>query len=72
MTTITGDYLQYTEKHNQEYGKNIIVLLKVGAFYEMYGLKNANNQVVGSDVEIVCNFCDLQLSERSNMFHNNM
>uniref|UniRef100_A0A6C0EJP8 DNA mismatch repair proteins mutS family domain-containing protein n=1 Tax=viral metagenome TaxID=1070528 RepID=A0A6C0EJP8_9ZZZZ len=72
MTTITGDYLQYTEKHNQEYGKNIIVLLKVGAFYEMYGLKNANNQVVGSDVEIVCNFCDLQLSERSNMFHNKM
>ena len=56
----------------QEYGENIIVLLKVGAFYEMYGLKDKNNQIVGSDVEIVCNICDLQLSERSNMFHNKM
>jgi len=69
---ITSEYLQYTENHKQEYGENIIVLLKVGAFYEMYGLKSKDNQIVGSDVEIVCNICDLQLSERSNMFHNKM
>lgn len=69
---ITSEYLQYTEKHKQEYGKNIIVLLKVGAFFEMYGLKDEDNQIIGSDVEIVCNICDLQLSERSNMFHKKM
>jgi DNA mismatch repair protein MutS len=69
---ITSEYLQYTKKHKNEYGDNIIVLLKVGAFYEMYGLKDKDNQIVGSDVEIVCNICDLQLSERSNMFHNKM
>lgn len=69
---ITSEYLQYTKKHKNEYGDNIIVLLKVGAFYEMYGLKDEDDQIIGSDVEIVCNICDLQLSERSNMFHNKM
>jgi len=68
-TNITSEYLQYIKKHTNEYGKNIIVLLKVGAFYEMYGLKNKDSNVVGSDVEKICKICDLQLSERSNMFH---
>ena len=68
-TNITSEYLQYIKKHTNEYGKNIIVLLKVGAFYEMYGLKNKDDNVVGSDVEKICKICDLQLSERSNMFH---
>jgi len=70
--SVTEEYLEYTKKHLNDYGEKSIVLMKVGAFYEMYGLKNASNMVIGSKVEIICKMCDLQLSERSNMFHNTM
>ena len=72
MTNITKEYLDYCSKHSKDYGDNIIVLLKVGAFFEMYGVKDKNDNVLGSNVEDICKICDLQLSERSNMFYNKM
>lgn len=72
MTNITIEYLNYCKKHTNDYGKNIIVLLQVGAFFEMYGLKDNSGNIIGSRVEDICKICDLQLSERSNMVCNDM
>ena len=72
MTNITGEYLNYSKKHLNDYGKKTIVLLQVGAFYEMYGVKDKDDNIIGSNVEEVSKICDLQLSERSNMFYDNM
>lgn len=72
MTNITGEYLNYSKKHLNDYGKKTIVLLQVGAFYEMYGVKDKDDNIIGSNVEEVSKICDLQLSERSNMFYDSM
>ena len=37
------DYFEKTKKYIEEYGSNSIVLMQVGAFFEVYGLKNAKD-----------------------------
>ena len=56
MTNITKEYLDYCSKHSKDYGDNIIVLLKVGAFFVMYGVKDKNDNVLGSNVEDIYNY----------------
>ena len=39
------DYLEKTKYYKNKYGKNTIVLMQVGAFYEVYALKNQNGEL---------------------------
>ena len=43
MTSLIEDYFEYTKKHVNEYGEKCIVLMMVGAFYEMYGIREKGN-----------------------------
>ena len=38
--SIYKDYIYYTRQYKEKYGKQCIVLLQVGAFFEVYGFKN--------------------------------
>ena len=36
---IMNEYIELTMEYQLKYGKNTIILLQVGAFFEVYGLK---------------------------------
>jgi hypothetical protein len=40
--TIYEKYLDHTHNYQQQYGIRTIVLMMVGSFYEVYGLKSAS------------------------------
>ena len=37
--TIIDDYLALQKKYTNQYGKKTIVIMEVGTFYEMYGIR---------------------------------
>ena len=62
---LVHEYLELTEKHQTEYGKNTVVLMQVGAFFEMYGLKdNKTGEIKGSQIQEVCQICQLNISDK--------
>lgn len=63
-SSIYDDYFKYTDAASKKYGPKSVVLMQVGAFYEMYGLKNGDS-VVGSRVSDIASVCGgLAISEK--------
>jgi len=63
--TLVYDYLELTKKHQKEYGQNTVVLFQVGAFFEIYGLKDSKTgEIKGSQIQEVCQICQLNISEK--------
>ena len=59
------DYLKKTEEHEKIYGKNSIVLMQVGQFFEIYGLRDsATKKIVGSSIQDISQKCDLSISNK--------
>ena len=59
------DYLKKSEEHERIYGKNSIVLMQVGQFFEMYGLRDsATKKIVGSSIQDISQKCDLSISNK--------
>ena len=42
------EYFELTKKYQYEYGKRTLVLMQVGAFFEVYGLKDKNTEIITS------------------------
>jgi DNA mismatch repair protein MutS len=64
--SITEEYFQLTTKYKQKYGTRTIVLLQVGAFFEVYGLKNPKTQTIThSQIEEFAQICQLAISEKN-------
>lgn len=61
---IIDEYLQLTREYESKYGTRTIVLLQVGAFFEVYGLKQADGLIVGSNIEEFAAFSQLNISEK--------
>ena len=60
------DYFSKTNALKEEYGEKSIVLMQVGAFYEVYGLRDSNtNKVSGSNIEHFANQCELAISQKN-------
>jgi len=58
--TIVEDYLALTKTYQSKYGQQTILLMQVGAFYEVYGLKNTNV----SEIMEFSHICQLNVSEK--------
>jgi len=64
--SITDEYFQLTNTYKQKYGTRTIVLLQVGAFFEVYGLKNPKTQTIThSQIEEFAQICQLAISEKN-------
>ena len=62
--TITEDYFQLVQQYHAEYGENMILLMQVGAFYEMYGTKDVDTGVItSSKIEVFTTLCELNITE---------
>ena len=59
------DYFEKTIKYQGEYGEKTIVLMQVGAFFEVYGLKNkTTGETTGSRIVDFSRTCDLNIADK--------
>ena len=65
--SVASEYFAITQKYQSEYGKNTILLMQVGSFFEVYGLVNSKTKLVtGSRIEDFSTICDLRIAEKNN------
>ena len=67
---IYTEYFTLTDKYRKEYGKKVVVLLQVGAFFEIYGIKTNSNEINGSNISEVADICQLNMSEKKITYDN--
>ena len=73
---LVKDYFEKTKQYIQEYGEKTVVLMQVGAFFEIYGLKEeteekdknnvfyGNATITGSRITEISKICDLNVTEK--------
>ena len=62
--TIYEKYLDHTTNYQQQYGQKTIVLMMVGSFYEVYGLKSASGDISRSEIVAFSQICQMNISEK--------
>jgi DNA mismatch repair protein MutS len=63
--TLVQDYLNKTTHYKKQYGEKTLVLMQVGAFYEVYGLKETKTGIIsGSEIEDFSVSCELAISDK--------
>jgi len=66
--SLTQEYFKLTAKFIEEYGPKTILLMNVGAWFEIYGIKNlVTNEITGSRIVDLCRICDLNMGDRAGM-----
>lgn len=68
-TSIFKEYFDITKKYTAQYGNNTILLLQVGSFFEIYGMRNKAGEIYGSSISDLCQVCQLNVSEKK-VHHN--
>ena len=64
--TLIKDYFDLTKKYIFEYGEKMILLMQVGAFYEVYGIRNKNTeQIRNSQIQDFSKICELNIVDKS-------
>jgi DNA mismatch repair protein MutS len=61
---IYDDYMNYCKEYETLYGKDTVVLMEVGGFYELYGV-NYNNTLSGADIYNVAALLGIQVSRKN-------
>jgi DNA mismatch repair protein MutS len=57
-------YFNLTTEYTEKYGPKTCVLLQVGSFFEIYGLKDKNGEITKSNIEDICEICGLNSTEK--------
>jgi DNA mismatch repair protein MutS len=69
MSTIK-DYFDYAKKYEAQYGPKTVVLMQVGGFFEVYGLKNlTTEEISGSAIVEFTQACDFAMSNKKSNGH---
>ena len=64
-TSIYKDYIDITKTYQKQYGENTILLMQVGAFFEVYGFKcPTTGSIQYSKIEDFTQMCNLNASEK--------
>ena len=67
--SIYYEYLQLTTQYQSIYGENTVVLLQVGAFFEVYGFRCPDTKDVrGSKINEFSQLCNLNISEKKTIY----
>ena len=57
-------YFEAEEKYKKQYNK-FILLWQCGSFFEVYGLKDKNGNIIESNIETFGKICDYAVKEKS-------
>ena len=63
--SLIKDYFQKTEELQKNYGEKSVILMQVGSFYEIYGLKKKDD-IFGSQVKQVAEICEIDIANKKN------
>ena len=64
--SLIKEYFDLTKKYQDEYGSNTIVLMQVGAFFEVYGVKQDNHTIItGSKIQDFSQICELNIVDKN-------
>ncbi len=58
------DYFEKVKSHFDEFGELTIVFMQNGAFFEVYGLKDENDNYFGSKISDFSRICDLNIVDK--------
>ena len=61
--------MKISNEYKEKYGPNTILLMQVGAFYEIYDLKSDDEDEIFSNMKDICNLCQSNYSEKKNDFN---
>jgi len=61
---ILKEYLKYHDENIQKYGKNTVVLMQVGSFYEIYSVQNESLNL-GADIYQLADILGIQVVRRN-------
>jgi DNA mismatch repair protein MutS len=61
---LVKEYFALHKKHSQDYGEKTMVLMQVGAFFEVYGLRDKNGVISDSNIEAFSQICDLVMANK--------
>jgi DNA mismatch repair protein MutS len=60
------EYFELTQKYQEEYGENTILLMQVGSFFEVYGIFNKKTEILsGSRIVDFSQICELNIVEKN-------
>jgi len=60
------EYFELSEKYTNDYGEKTILLMQVGAFFEVYGKKNKKtNEIYGSNITDFGAVCELAIVDKN-------
>jgi len=63
--SITNDYFNITRDYKTKFGERTILLMQVGAFFEVYGVKHATTgMITRSEIVEFAQICQLNISEK--------
>jgi DNA mismatch repair protein MutS len=66
---IYTQYFTYTNENYVKYGNKTLVLLQVGAFFEVYGVKSiTTSNIIHSNIVEFAEICQLNISEKSQSY----
>ena len=59
------EYFEKAKFYEDEYGKNTILLMQVGSFFEVYGMRNQTTRdITGSEISAFSSICDLNIADK--------
>jgi len=62
---LVKDYFEKTKEYQSIYGKKTLVLMQVGAFFEVYGLQNKKTgEIAGSPIVEFSRICDMNIADK--------
>ena len=64
--SLIKEYFELTNKYQSEYGENTILLMQVGAFFEVYGINDKETQtIIGSKIQDFTQICELNIVDKN-------
>lgn len=67
--SIIEEYFDYYKFYYDKYGKNIIVFMQIGSFFEMYGIDNENEKL--GNVKEISELLNIQMTRRNKAIQEN-
>lgn len=62
---LVKDYFEKTKMYQKQFGENTLVLMQVGAFFEVYGLQNkSTGEISGSQIVEFSRICDMAIADK--------
>ncbi len=62
--SLIKDYFEKVKSHSDEFGELTIVFMQNGAFFEVYGLKDENDNYFGCKISDFSRICDLNIVDK--------